>query len=292
MRTGLAARRGLRAAAIIALSASGLVAFGAAARASASACTRTSGVTVVVEYTRGTIERGCAPGHPANGLAALKAAGFSYDGTAQYGDAFVCRIDGDPSDQACASTPPPNAYWAYYHARATDAGWTYWGVGAAQSAPAPGSIDAWAFGANVRPSVAPGAVAPPPAPPTTRITPSIPVTAAGTVPVTTRTATVVPPARGVTAPTVAGPTITGPSSHVTIAATTAAATTVPERATTTPNSTTPPRAVRIVDRAGAPPATARSGSGSPLPAVLAVVALAVAGTASFFVVRARRRAAS
>ena len=290
MRTGPAARRGLRAAATIALGASGFlafgfVAFGAAARAATSACTRTSGVTVIVEYTRGTVVRGCAPGHPANGLAALKAAGFSYDGTAQYGDAFVCRIDGNPSDQACASTPPPNAYWAYYHARATDTAWTYWSVGAAQSTPAPGSIDAWAFGADVRPSVSPGAVAPPAAPPTTRPAPTIPVTAAASVPVAAPApapaSTAAAPVRSHTAPT---PTVT--SASVTTVPT---VTTAPARATTTPSTTTPPGAVRIVDHTAAPPAPTRSRSNSPLPVLVAIVALASAGTASFFVVRARRR---
>jgi len=286
MRTGHAARRGLRAAATIALGASGLVAFGAAARAATSACTRTSGVTVVVEYTRGTVVRGCAAGHPANGLAALKAAGFSYDGTAQYGDAFVCRIDGNPSDQACASTPPPNAYWAYYHARATDAGWTYWSVGAAQSTPAPGSIDAWAFGADVRPSVSPGAVAPPPAAPTPRPAPTVSVTAAATVPVTA------PPPASTAAPpggSRAAPLPTVASASVTTGTTVPTAATAPARSTTTPSTNAPRRAVHIVDRAAAPPAPTRSRSNSPLPVVIAIGALAIAGTASFFFVRARRR---
>ena len=71
----------------------------------------------------------------------------------------MCRIDNHPStaEQGCASTPPANAYWAYYHARWTDSGWTYNAVGATSTHPAPGSIEAWAFGARVLPGVSPAA---------------------------------------------------------------------------------------------------------------------------------------
>ena len=80
------------------------------AGATASGCSRTSGVTVIVDFTyfHRDIERGCAPGDPATALAAVQAAGFSTAGTTQYGDAFLCRIDNLPSpkDEACAATPP------------------------------------------------------------------------------------------------------------------------------------------------------------------------------------------
>ena len=78
--------------------------------ASVPACTTTSGVTVIVDFTHfnGNIERGCAPGQTANALAALRAGGFTTAGTANYGDAFLCRIDGKPVAKAesCATTPP------------------------------------------------------------------------------------------------------------------------------------------------------------------------------------------
>ena len=83
-----------------------------------SACTARSGVTVIVDFTAFhlDIERGCAPGHPASALAALRSAGFSTAGTAQYGDAFVCRIDDLPSTakEACTRTPPATASWSFY----------------------------------------------------------------------------------------------------------------------------------------------------------------------------------
>src|SRR3954454_5831358 len=96
-----------------------------AAGAATPACSATSGVTVIVDFTHfsgGKIERGCAPGHPANGLLALHAAGFTTAGTVQYGDAFVCRIDGlpAPKQESCAVTPSPSAFWAYWTAKPSD----------------------------------------------------------------------------------------------------------------------------------------------------------------------------
>jgi hypothetical protein len=277
--------------AIAVLVASGFIAFANGARAATSACTRSSGVTVIVEYTRGTIERGCAPGHPANGLAALRAAGFAVDGTAQYGDAFVCRIDGNPSDQPCTSTPPANAYWAYSHARATDAGWTYWSVGASESDPQPGSIDAWAFGADVRPSVSPAAVAPPAAPPPTRPPPTRPpATIARSVPTTgaplVGARSVVP----IVAPTSTAPRAATLRPSSAPRPTTAKAAVGPKPTAPTVTSSTQPRAVHIIDRASAPAPPKSSSPGSPLPTVLAVVALAAAGAGAFLVVHKRRRA--
>jgi len=280
---GTSLRSGL---AIVVLVVSGFSAFANGAHAATTACTQSSGVTVIVEYTRGTIERGCAPGHPANGLAALRAAGFAVDGTAQYGDAFVCRIDGNPSDQPCTSTPPGNAYWAYSHARASDTGWTYWTVGATESHPQPGSIDAWAFGADVRPSVSPAAVAPPAAPPPTRPPPTIArsVPTTGAPPVGARALVpTVPPT--ITAPraTTRGPSTPPPS-------TAPRAAVAPKPTAPTVTSSTQPPAVHIIDRASAPAPPKSSSPGSPLPTVLAVVALAAAGAVAFLVVHARRRA--
>src|SRR6476469_6447540 len=115
--------------AILAIVASAVVTIAAGA-APQSACTTTSGVTVIVDFTHfsgGRIERGCAPGRPANGLVALHDAGFATAGTVQYGDAFVCRIDGlpTPKQDACAVTPSPSAFWAYWNAKPSDSAWTY-----------------------------------------------------------------------------------------------------------------------------------------------------------------------
>jgi hypothetical protein len=131
----------------------------ATSSAATGSCTSTSGVTVVVDFTalRGHVERGCAPGAPATGLAALKEAGFLVAGTEQYGDAFVCRINGlpDPGQQSCETTPPANAYWAYFHAVGGATTWSFSALGAASYTPPPGSIDGWAFGSGAPPSVPP-----------------------------------------------------------------------------------------------------------------------------------------
>jgi hypothetical protein len=89
-------------------------------------------------------------------------AGFTTAGTTQFGDAFVCRIDNepDPTEQDCKSTPPSNAFWAYYHAKPGDQSWTTSTLGASTYKPPQGSIDGWAFGASAHPSVTPAQVRP------------------------------------------------------------------------------------------------------------------------------------
>jgi hypothetical protein len=147
------------------------IAAGPASSDASPGCTPTAGVTVIVDFTPlgGQVMRGCAPGTPASGLAALQQAGFTVTGTQRYGDAFVCRIDGLPtaSQQACVNTPPANAYWAYFHALPGQTQWTYSTGGAASYQPPPGSIDGWAFGSGGAPSVSPSA-----AEPTTTTTPA------------------------------------------------------------------------------------------------------------------------
>jgi len=268
-----------------------VVAAPAVATASASSgCSATTGVTVIVDFTHfpgGRVERGCAPGHPANGLTALHEAGFTSAGTAQYGDAFVCRIDGLPSpkQEACAVTPSPTAYWAFWNARPSDTNWTYSNVGVLDFHPTAGSIEAFAFGSRAQPSVSPSAAIPPTtmsttttlAPPTTR---PPPVTAA-----------TLPPAPGTTAAPVApAPTTTTAraatgSKLKSTTSTTRAATSTSATASTT--STT--RRVPIVDRAASHPAAPPNSSGSPLGAILAVVIVAGLGGGAFAFTRARRR---
>lgn len=124
--------------------------------AQAAACTGTTGVTVVVDFTAfgGGVQVRCALGDPATGLAALQGAGFAVTGTARFGLAFVCRINGlpTPAADACFSTPPPTAFWAYWHAPAGGS-WSFSTVGAASYNPAPGTVEGWAFGANAAPSI-------------------------------------------------------------------------------------------------------------------------------------------
>lgn len=125
-----------------------------AVAAAASSC---DGVTVRVERGGSSTER-CAAGAPRNGLFALAEAGFRY--TEVPGQAgMVCSIEGYP--RTCDGTPPVDAYWSYWHADAGATSWTYSNRGGANRTPAPGSHDAWVFGAGSPPSSPPPAPAPP-----------------------------------------------------------------------------------------------------------------------------------
>lgn len=99
------------------------------------------GVSVIVDF--GALDapgvRGCAPVESrdsVSGLDALVAAGVSIEGTAQWGTAFVCRVDGRPGAEedivlpdgqlvreSCARTPSQQAYWSLWHADQSE--WRY-----------------------------------------------------------------------------------------------------------------------------------------------------------------------
>lgn len=134
-----------------------------AARAgTAGHCPGTTGVTVAVDFTafgKGVQVR-CAPGKPATGIAALQQAGFSVAGTTNSGLGFVCRIQKLPTvaQDPCVTTPPPTAYWAYYHALAGATTWSYATIGAFSYKPPQGCIDAWAFGNSAKPAKTPAQV--------------------------------------------------------------------------------------------------------------------------------------
>ena len=265
---------------------------------SSSGCTATSGVTVIVDFTHfpgGDIERGCAPGQPTSALNALHAAGFTTAGTTQYGDAFLCRIDGlpQPSQEACTVTPSPTAYWAFWHARPADANWTYATVGVLDYRPAPGSIEAFAFGSHALPGISPSAALPPP-PPTTRAT-APPTTAPPTTappPVVTQVpppATAAPTVSAATLPTGSAPTTTkGPVGTVVPAPPSSSISSSSSGVTSSaPKRTTTSEPTRVVERSAAGRAP-HDGSGSPLAAVVTIVvvgALAIGATAF---TRARR----
>ncbi|MFI5534019.1 flagellar hook-length control protein FliK [Kitasatospora sp. NPDC051853] len=118
--------------------------------ARAAACTGTSGVTVVVDFTAvgGGIQTGCAPGDPASGLAALTGAGFSYSFHPRF-PGFVCRINSLPT---VCTNPTGSAYWSYWHAQ-HGTPWVYSNLGGASYDPAPGDVEGWAFGAGTQPGV-------------------------------------------------------------------------------------------------------------------------------------------
>jgi hypothetical protein len=252
-----------------------------AGAASTTACTTTSGVTVLVDFSHfhRPISRGCAPGRPASALAAIQAAGFVTAGTTQYGDAFVCRIENLPSPQAeaCTQTPPAKSSWSFYNARATDTSWTYTPVGVLGYTPPPGTIIAFAFGDMAKPGVAPSAairVQGASTPTTTAPPTTTPRTAAPTVPI-------VAPAAATTMPTIAA----APS---TAARTEPTSTTTPATSTSIAPSSAQGASARIVDRPPITHVTVTPKSGSPVGALLALAIVVVLGVVTAFTVRSRR----
>lgn len=135
-----------RARSVIALSAaSSLLLVGCAstttesAPAASAAC---DGVEVVVNYgvLDGTGSSQCIAitGSSANAIDVVHDAGFSTEGTATYGDAIVCRVNGLPSPtepvvvegqaeftETCADMPPAFAYWALWQKSSDSAAWEY-----------------------------------------------------------------------------------------------------------------------------------------------------------------------
>lgn len=90
---------------------------------SAASCAE---VTVVVDF--GTLDsptiRTCGPTGIA--LATLKAAKIATEGSGDYGDAVVCRVDNHPTpaQESCAKLPS-DAYWALWVKSSGDASWAY-----------------------------------------------------------------------------------------------------------------------------------------------------------------------
>jgi hypothetical protein len=273
-------------------------------------CSTTVGVVVAVDLSPwgGAVERGCDAA-PSTALAALQA-DFSVDGTAQYGDAFVCRIDGDPTvDQTpCTSTPPASASWSFWYADAGSTSWTYATEGASTFRPQAGSAEAWTFGAaGTVPAFAPAAVratntspaagggpgattttAPPSSPsgatpaPTSPVGPQAPApTGAGGTPTPTPATDPASPASpaggaGTTRTTAVGGATSSPTTTV------PPGTPVPSRTGPTGHGRHP-----IID--AAPASLHATPAGSPVPlAVGAVLVVAVAGVAGALAWRRRR----
>ena len=83
-------------------------------------------VTVVVEF--GSLDAAriedCAPAGPASD--ALEAVDITTEGTADYGDQVVCRVDDLPApDVETCATLPSDAYWALWVKDSADAEWGY-----------------------------------------------------------------------------------------------------------------------------------------------------------------------
>lgn len=117
-------------------------------------CEPNTGVTVIVDYQEigeRKIYVGCALGEQKDGLEALKNAGFTPTGTKQYGLAFICRIDGEPTpaEESCEQTPPESAYWSYWHGK-PGGEWEYskWGATSSKTKAPVNTIEGWSFGGS------------------------------------------------------------------------------------------------------------------------------------------------
>ncbi|HTA12263.1 MAG TPA: hypothetical protein VK765_02490 [Solirubrobacteraceae bacterium] len=124
-------------------------------------CEPNTGVTVIVDDQQlgeGKIYVGCALGSQPNGVEALEHAGFALEGTENYGLAFICRIDGEPTpaEQSCKTTPGTGAYWSYWRGKPGGV-WGYSGVGAAspESHSPINAVEGWSFGSHGGPRIQP-----------------------------------------------------------------------------------------------------------------------------------------
>lgn len=124
-------------------------------------CEPKTGVTVIVDRrTLGDqkIYVRCALGPQPNGVSTLLEAGFDLDGAADWGLAFICRIDGQPTpaEEDCLKTPGGNRYWSYWNGRAGGS-WNYSGVGAGSelSAAKIDDVQGWSFGSGGQPRILP-----------------------------------------------------------------------------------------------------------------------------------------
>ncbi len=105
-----------------------------ASPAAATACSGTTGVSLVVDFGAfgGGVQTSCAPdgaGQKASSL--FPAAGYplSY---VQNEPGFVCRVAALPSqqDEPCVNTPPDDAYWGLWWSDGKSGNWSYSNYGA------------------------------------------------------------------------------------------------------------------------------------------------------------------
>lgn len=117
---------------------------GASPSPSAADCTADSGVTVIVDGgdlpgADGIALDTCVPAdEPIAATDALAAAGVEVEGTTEYGDEIVCRVNGLPSAdepvgstedpdyvESCESMPAGFAYWGLWVRPSADAEWGF-----------------------------------------------------------------------------------------------------------------------------------------------------------------------
>jgi hypothetical protein len=122
-------------------------------------CEANTGVTVIVDDQKlgeGKIYVGCALGAQPDGVEALEHAGFELEGTENYGLAFICRIDGEPTlaEQSCKTTPGAGARWSYWHGQPGGRwGYSHFGAASPESRAPVNSIEGWSFGSGSTPRI-------------------------------------------------------------------------------------------------------------------------------------------
>ncbi|WP_392507440.1 hypothetical protein ACF3NT_10710 [Naumannella halotolerans] len=151
--------------------------FARADTGAAGACSDDRGVTVVVDFGQlapDPLIRCAADFERGSGLDALAEAGVQTEGVASSaGDAFICRIDGEPSASTdlsasgepgyredCLDIPPTTAHWSYWYVEAGR--WIESDLGARSRQVTKGGTEGWSYtlgeGPNRPPAVAPDGV--------------------------------------------------------------------------------------------------------------------------------------
>jgi LPXTG-motif cell wall-anchored protein len=264
-----------------------------------TSCSTTVGVVTAVDFSPWNmpIERGCdgSVTGATTAYQALLAAGFTPAGDEQDGPAFVCLINGFPTDDPCTTTPSASAYWSFWVADAGQDTWTYSQYGAMSYHPPPGSVDAWSFGSGGSPSFTPSTVA------ATNTEPVAPAPTPTTTPTTSAvapTTTVAAPSGGTTGPA-GGRSVTATTTPLaaqgmsTVAGT--ATTTTPTASAAAPSEVTSttisterrghPKVVDVIPSSSGH----RPSTGSPVPAVVgAGLVVLVAGGGGLIAWRRRR----
>ncbi|MGD7733512.1 hypothetical protein ACQCX5_11200 [Propionibacteriaceae bacterium G57] len=283
----------------------------AALPASASTCTQSGQVWLVVVGPNGETVANTCVGNPSSGWQALQNAGISITQRSS-NDGFICQLNGLPNRCIEGNEwTTADGYWQYYHASAGSS-WTYSTRGAKQYSPKPGSVQGWCYSSRPNCSSSLSTVLKP-----AGLQPYV------SAPPTTAKPTTTAPKPTTTAPRTTSAPKPAPTSRATSGATRTQATTAPttvkatapssaaSKAPTTASTSAPPSAVTpsapvtssiaaASTAATSPAGTASpttvaaerpssSGTGSPW-AVAATVGLVAAGAAGAVVAVRRRRA--
>jgi hypothetical protein len=108
------------------------VGLGVPGEAQAATCSGAHGVSVVVDFHElgGGVQTACdAGGAGRTADAQLRDVGHALT-YVQRQPGFICRIDGQPANDACVNTPPADAYWSLWWSDGKSGKWTYASQGA------------------------------------------------------------------------------------------------------------------------------------------------------------------